>query len=313
MAHKFRELIVWQRAMELVTETYKLTGQFPSEERFGLTSQLRRAAVSIPLNIAEGSGSNSSNEFCRFLTIALRSAYETMTALELSERLGYSQQAAIQPLLADLDSVAAMLTGLIKRLRVESGSNSNQIRETASEYYTGTHTEQVLSDYRLLTTDRLVVIRSATLADVPTIVAIIHAAFQEYDGAIDPPSGAHNESADKIRAKMATDQALLAVIAGQPVGCVLYRNEGDHMYFGRLAVLPEYRGRGIAAALIEYVEARARELELPRVRLGVRVALPQLRASYERLGYRVTEERRHAGYDYPTYLIMEKLLDRATG
>jgi predicted N-acetyltransferase YhbS len=153
-----------------------------------------------------------------------------------------------------------------------------------------------------------ITLRPATLSDIPTIVAIIHAAFQEYDGAIDPPSGAHNESADQIREKMATDRALLALLAGQPVGCVLYRAQGDHMYFGRLAVLPEYRGRGIAGALIACVEARAREIGLPRVRLGVRVALPRLRARYERLGYCVTEERRHDGYDHPTYLVMEKAL-----
>jgi predicted N-acetyltransferase YhbS len=153
-----------------------------------------------------------------------------------------------------------------------------------------------------------ITLHPATLSDIPAIVELIHAAFLEYDGAIDPPSGAHNESADKIREKLATDQALLALLDGLPVGCVLYSNRGDHMYFGRLAVLPEYRGRGIAAALIEYVEARAREAGLPRKRLGVRVALPHLRARYERLGYRVSEQRRHAGYDYPTYLIMEKLL-----
>ena len=58
MPHKFRDLIVWQRAMELVTDIYRLSGKFPSNEQFGLTSQLRRAAVSIPLNIAEGSGSD---------------------------------------------------------------------------------------------------------------------------------------------------------------------------------------------------------------------------------------------------------------
>jgi predicted N-acetyltransferase YhbS len=159
-----------------------------------------------------------------------------------------------------------------------------------------------------LVTDSPVTLRPATLSDIPTIVAIIHAAFQEYDGAIDPPSGAHNESADKIREQMATDQALLALIAGQPVGCVLYRNQGDHMYFGRLAVLPEHRGRGIAGALIAYVEERAREIGLPRVRLGVRVALPRLRMRYERLGYRVIAERSHEGYTHPTYVIMEKAL-----
>jgi len=162
--------------------------------------------------------------------------------------------------------------------------------------------------------DRLndITLCTATVADIPAIVAIIHAAFQEYDGAIDPPSGAHNESAEKIRAKMTTDEALLALLGGRAVACVLYRNQGDHMYFGRLAVLPAYRGRGIAGALIANVEAHARELGLPRVRLGVRVALPHLRTRYERLGYRVIEERRHEGYAQPTYLIMEKLLDKMT-
>jgi ribosomal protein S18 acetylase RimI-like enzyme len=151
-------------------------------------------------------------------------------------------------------------------------------------------------------------LREATDADVPIIVAIIHAAFKEYDGAIDPPSGAHKETGEHIRQKLTTDRAALASIADQTVACVLYRDEGDHMYFGRLAVLPAYRSRGIAGALIDYVEGRARELSLPRVRLGVRVALPRLRAQYERRGYRLIEERRHEGYAEPTYIIMEKVL-----
>jgi four helix bundle protein len=308
MAHKFRELMVWQRAMVLVTDTYKLTHEFPHEERFGLTSQLRRAAVSIPLNIAEGSGSDSPNEFARFLTIALRSTYETMTALELSERLSYTDQADIQRLLVELDTIAAMLTGLIKHLRADSNSHPKRIREPVIEYDTNQLAEMVLSDYRLLVSDFPVTLRAATDADVPTIVALIHAAFQEYNGAIDPPSGAHKESEEKLRQAMKTERAVLALLGDQALACVLYRDEGDHMYFGRLAVLPAYRNRGIAAVLIAYVEARARELGLPRVRLGVRVALPHLRTRYERLGYRMIEERRHAGYAQPTYLVMEKLL-----
>jgi predicted N-acetyltransferase YhbS len=156
-------------------------------------------------------------------------------------------------------------------------------------------------------------VRAATEADIPTIVALIHAAFKEYDGVIDPPSGAHKESAQKIREKLTTEQALLALLDDQIVACVFYRDEGDHMYFGRLAVLPAYRNRGISAVLIAYVEQRARALGLPRVQLGVRVALPRLRARYERLGYRVIEERRHAGYVEPTYLVMEKPLDEVTG
>jgi GNAT superfamily N-acetyltransferase len=154
-----------------------------------------------------------------------------------------------------------------------------------------------------------ITLRAAIEDDIPTIVALIHAAFKEYDGVIDPPSGAHKESAEKIREKMTTERAVLALLGDRALACVFYRAEGDHIYFGRLAVLPAYRNRGISATLIAYVEERARALGLPRVQLGVRVALPRLRARYERLGYRVIEERRHAGYVEPTYLVMEKLLD----
>lgn len=155
-----------------------------------------------------------------------------------------------------------------------------------------------------------ITLRAATEADVPSIAAIIHAAFKEYAAVLDPPSGAHNESAAKLREKLTSEHALLALLGEQQVACVFYRDAGDHMYFGRLAVLHECRGRGIAGALIAHIEARARELGLPSVRLGVRVALPHLRARYERLGYRVIEEHRHAGYAVTTYLVMEKTLSR---
>jgi predicted N-acetyltransferase YhbS len=152
-------------------------------------------------------------------------------------------------------------------------------------------------------------LREATVNNAPAVLALIHAAFKEYDGTIDPPSGAQRETVDKICQKIATEHAVVAQVDDQVVACVFYRNEGDYMYFGRLAVLPAYRSRGIAGALIESVEARARELRLPRVRLGVRVALPNLRARYERLGYRMIEQRMHEGYAEPTYLIMEKGLN----
>jgi predicted N-acetyltransferase YhbS len=158
-----------------------------------------------------------------------------------------------------------------------------------------------------------IALRAATEGDVPIIVALIHAAFKEYAGALDPPSGAHNESAEKLRQAMQTERGVLALLGEQVLACVLYRAESDYMYFGRLAVLPAYRNRGVSALLIAYVEQRARELGLPRVQLGVRVALPQLRARYERLGYRVIEQRSHAGYAEPTYLVMEKLLEGVKG
>jgi ribosomal protein S18 acetylase RimI-like enzyme len=90
------------------------------------------------------------------------------------------------------------------------------------------------------------------------------------------------------------------------VGCVFYEQREDYVYLGRLAVLPTYRRRGIAHTLIGYVEERARSAGLARVRLGVRTALPQMRASYERMGYRLIEERAHPGYEQPTYVILER-------
>jgi four helix bundle protein len=103
--------------MDFVTEIYLLTQKFPKEEQFGLTSQLRRAAISIPLNIAEGSGGSSNNEFVRFLEIARRSVYEVITALEVANRLKYATQSEIEKLVKEADEIAAMLTGLMKSLK----------------------------------------------------------------------------------------------------------------------------------------------------------------------------------------------------
>ena len=106
--HKFRELKVWQRAIEFVTEIYRVSAEFPTSEQFGLTSQIRRAAISNPLNIAEGAGNVSDVLFQRFLGYALRSAYEVMAALEVAQRLGFCTKEATQTLLAEADQIAAM-------------------------------------------------------------------------------------------------------------------------------------------------------------------------------------------------------------
>ena len=87
--HKYKELKIWQKAIELVTEIYSITGQFPDKERFGLISQINRASVSIPSNIAEGAGRNSTKEFLHFLSIAHASSYETETQLIISKNLNY--------------------------------------------------------------------------------------------------------------------------------------------------------------------------------------------------------------------------------
>lgn len=84
----FKELIVWQKAMELVREVYRLSKQFPADERFALTDQLRRAVVSIPSNIAEGNGRAGNKDYAHFLSIARGSLFETMTQLQIAEDLG---------------------------------------------------------------------------------------------------------------------------------------------------------------------------------------------------------------------------------
>jgi len=151
-------------------------------------------------------------------------------------------------------------------------------------------------------------IRDAAETEAATVVALIHTSFEEYRGVLDPPSGAHDETQETVRAKMEKARFALARLDGIPVGCVMYENQGEWMYLGRLAVLPDRRRRGIGRALIEYVEARAREAGLKRTRLGERLTLTELRASYERQGYRVVERRAHPGYPEPTYAIMEKSL-----
>ena len=86
------DLIVYQKAMVMVTKVYAITKQFPKEERFGLVNQLRRAAVSVPSNIAEGAGRNSNNEFRRFLSIARGSTYEVKTQLQISQNLSFASK-----------------------------------------------------------------------------------------------------------------------------------------------------------------------------------------------------------------------------
>jgi four helix bundle protein len=87
--NNYKELKVWQKSVDLSIEIYKLTKEFPGSEQFGLTSQIRRASVSIAANIAEGAGRNSQKEFVHFLGVAIGSAYEQETHLIISEKLGF--------------------------------------------------------------------------------------------------------------------------------------------------------------------------------------------------------------------------------
>lgn len=94
--HDYKKLQVWTEAVDLAVEIYKLTDKFPKDERFGLISQLRRSAVSVPSNIAEGAGRNSNGEFKQFLGIANGSSYEMETQLIISEKLSYINKAELE-------------------------------------------------------------------------------------------------------------------------------------------------------------------------------------------------------------------------
>jgi predicted N-acetyltransferase YhbS len=154
--------------------------------------------------------------------------------------------------------------------------------------------------------DTPLVIREASAADIPTLLTLVRTAFAEYRGRLEPPSGAHRESAETFRQALHTGFAALALVDDEAVGCVFYHQESDHLYFGRLSVLSAFRQHGIGRALVEYVEQRAQALGVPRVRLGVRLALPHLQAYYARLGYGVLRYEAHAGYSVPTSVVMEK-------
>lgn len=108
----YRELIVWQKAIVLVEEVYRSTNDFPKTEIYALTNQIRRAAVSIPSNIAEGQGRNSTREFLHFLSVAQGSLMELETQVTIAERLGYFNQTQEKHLLDSTAEVSRMLSGL---------------------------------------------------------------------------------------------------------------------------------------------------------------------------------------------------------
>ena len=113
----YRELIVWQRAMELVAEVYRLAPLLPARERYGLTPQLTRAAVSVPANIAEGQGRLTPGDFARHLAIARGSLMEVETLLLLSERLGMLSAGHTAAALGLADEVSRMLSTLLAKYR----------------------------------------------------------------------------------------------------------------------------------------------------------------------------------------------------
>ena len=114
--HNFKELAIWQKGMNVVMECYKITSHFPKEEQFNLTNQLRRAAVSVPSNISEGSSRKSDKDFSRFLQISLGSLFELETQLILSEKLGYLESQRFNEMENQISELQRMIYGFSTKL-----------------------------------------------------------------------------------------------------------------------------------------------------------------------------------------------------
>lgn len=113
--HNYKELNVWKRSIKLCASIYKLTASFPNEERFGLISQMRRAAISVPSNIAEGGGRRTDKEFAHFLGVAHGSICELESQLYVSLELGFIDTIQLEPIAIELTEIQKMLYALIQK------------------------------------------------------------------------------------------------------------------------------------------------------------------------------------------------------
>lgn len=121
----YKDLRVWQDAVRLAVEVYRLTERFPAEERYGLTSQMRRAAVSVSSNVAEGKGRSSAADFGRFLDMAIGSVFEVESQIEVAVALGFLDRGGIGPVTELIDRTGRGLTRL-KQTILGTGPRSNQ-------------------------------------------------------------------------------------------------------------------------------------------------------------------------------------------
>lgn len=126
MAASYKELVVWKKAMELARLVYEMTATFPSTEKYGLVSQMRRAAVSVPSNIAEGQGRSTAGEFRQFLGNARGSLYELETQSILAEDLGWLSGDDASSMRVRVETIGKLLNGLMRSLR--AGPDTKQTR-----------------------------------------------------------------------------------------------------------------------------------------------------------------------------------------
>jgi four helix bundle protein len=114
-----RDLLIWQKSMILVTEIYRKSQRFPTQEQYGLTSQIRRAAVSIPSNIAEGFGRQSTGDYIRFLNIAVGSLFEVQTQIEIAFNLSFIPESDFTGIFESTREIDRMMSSLIQKLKIK--------------------------------------------------------------------------------------------------------------------------------------------------------------------------------------------------
>lgn len=131
----YEKLDVWKKAMDLVDSIYDITTGFPKEEQYGLTSQIRRAAISIPSNISEGSARNSTKDFLRFLSITLGSAAELDTQIRIAERRNFCTQEQSATLQNQLSEIGRMTRGLQKSLSQKLATNHQPLATSYAQTY----------------------------------------------------------------------------------------------------------------------------------------------------------------------------------
>lgn len=113
----FRDLLIWQKAMALVTHTYTVTTNFPKDEQFGLTSQIRRCSISIPSNVAEGFGRGTNKDYYRFLTISIGSLFEFQTQIEIAYNLKYISETEFNTIFENSRELERMLSSFMNKVK----------------------------------------------------------------------------------------------------------------------------------------------------------------------------------------------------
>ena len=150
------------------------------------------------------------------------------------------------------------------------------------------------------------VIREYRESDIPQILQVIKTAFREQRGVVHPPSSAESKTLEILKNELERADALVVEAKGKIIASVCFRPLDGEIYVDRLAVLPEYRNRGIASDLMQEIESRVPGMGFSSIALAVRLELESQQDYYKRRGYKITSYRSHKGFSDPTYVVMKK-------